>query len=63
MNKKIYKVTQTQLSSLQSNGFITVDGVRYDYDPNSLYILADPFAQNIGLKLKVIICIYLKIML
>lgn len=46
MNKKIYKVTQTQLSSLQSNGFITVDGVRYDYDPNSLYILADPFAPE-----------------
>lgn len=46
MNKKIYKVTQTQLSSLQSNGFITVDGVRYNYDPNSLYILADPFAPE-----------------
>lgn len=50
MNKKIYKVTQTQLSSLQSNGFITVDGVRYDYDPNSLYILADPFAPEYRLE-------------
>lgn len=50
MNKKIYKVTQTQLSSLQSNGFITVDGVRYDYDPNSLYILADPFSPEYRLE-------------
>ena len=50
MNKKIYKVTQTQLSSLQSNGFITVNGVRYDYDPNSLYILADPFAPEYRLE-------------
>ena len=50
MNKKIYKVTQTQLSSLQSNGFITVDGVRYNYDPNSLYILADPFAPEYRLE-------------
>lgn len=50
MNKKIYKVTQTQLSSLQSKGFITVDGVRYDYDPNSLYILADPFAPEYRLE-------------
>ena len=50
MNKKIYKVTQTQLSSLQSNGFITVDGIRYDYDPNSLYILADPFAPEYRLE-------------
>ena len=50
MNKKIYKVTQTQLSSLQSNGFITVDGVRYDYDLNSLYILADPFAPEYRLE-------------
>lgn len=50
MNKKIYKVTQTQLSSLQSYGFITVNGVRYDYDPNSLYILADPFAPEYRLE-------------
>ena len=50
MNKKIYKVTQTQLSSLQSNGFITVNGVRYDYDPNSLYILADPFSPEYRLE-------------
>ena len=50
MNKKFYKVTQTQLSSLQSNGFITVDGVRYDYDPNSLYILADPFSPEYRLE-------------
>ena len=50
MNKKFYKVTQTQLSSLQSKGFITVDGVRYDYDPNSLYILADPFAPEYRLE-------------
>lgn len=46
MNNKIYKVTQLQLQSLQTQGFITVNGVRYNYDPNSIYILADPFAPE-----------------
>lgn len=46
MNNKIYKVTQLQLQSLQMQGFITVNGVRYNYDPNSIYILADPFAPE-----------------
>lgn len=38
---KIYKVTSKQYTSLINNGSITVNGVIYTYDPNSLYSIVD----------------------
>ena len=38
---KIYKVTSEQYTSLINTGSITVNGVVYTYDPNSLYSIVD----------------------
>lgn len=38
---KIYKVTSKQYTSLINNGSISVNGVVYTYDPNSLYSIVD----------------------
>ena len=44
MSKKLYKVTQNQLQTLQNGGTITVDGVSYSYERGSdvAYIIVDP---------------------
>lgn len=38
---KIYKVTSKQYTSLINDGSLTVNGVVYTYDPNSLYSIVD----------------------
>lgn len=44
MSKKLYKVTQNQLQTLQNGGTITVGGVSYTYETGSdvAYIIVDP---------------------
>lgn len=50
--KKIYKVTQQQLATLQTSGSITVDGVTYNYETGNdvCYVLVDPFAPEYRLN-------------
>ena len=42
---KVVKVTQAQMQALQTSGYITVGGVRKDYDPNTLYLVEDPLSN------------------
>ena len=37
----VVKVTKAQMQSLQTNGYITVNGVRKNYDANTLYLVED----------------------
>lgn len=50
--KKIYKVTQAQLKTLQNGGTITVDGVQYTYETGEdvTYVVVDPSSPEYKLE-------------
>lgn len=48
MAKKIYKVTQSQLKTLQEGGSFNVDGITYTYETgaDTVYVVVDPAAPE-----------------